>query len=287
MNSLAHTGLRRSAMFCVYGLAEAALAVTFPKPGTEYGWIRVNRHKLSIGARIELNPLDVRDSLELMCVGTPVPTTEIRICGADCQALEPEWVGHIWIRGPSVSAGYFGDPQATADAIDAEGWLDTNDLGFFHEGNLYIAGRSKELLFVNGQNYYPYDLENIAQRAPGLELGKVVVAGVRRPGAQSEQLVVFVLHRGGMSEFVLTAQAVARLVNEHTGLEVAKVVPVKRIPKTTSGKVQRHVLEQAHINGDFDAELAELDSLIAACDRGSGPVGSELESRLQSLCETA
>src|SRR5258708_27298152 len=67
MNSLAHTGLRRSAMFCVYGLAEAALAVTFPKPGTEYGWIRVNRHKLSIGARIELNPLDVRDSLELMC----------------------------------------------------------------------------------------------------------------------------------------------------------------------------------------------------------------------------
>jgi hypothetical protein len=137
-------------------------------------------------------------------------------------------------------------------------WLDTGDLGVVHEGELYITGRAKEIIVINGQNYYPYDLENIAQRAPGLELGKVVVAGYTKPGAQSEELVVFVLHRGGMAEFVSTALAVSRLVNEHTGLEVAKVVPVRKIPKTTSGKVQRHVLEQAHINGDFDADLAEL-----------------------------
>src|SRR4029077_13034356 len=123
---------------------------------------------------------------------------------------------------------------------------------------------------INGQNYYPYDLENIARRAPGLDLGKVVVAGVRQPGAQSEELVVFVLHRGTLAEFVSTAQAVSRLVNEHTGLEVARVIPVKRIPKTTSGKLQRHVLEQAHINGDFDSDLAELGVLIAASRRGSG-----------------
>lgn len=287
MNSLAHTGLRRSAMFCVYGLAEAALAVTFPKPGTEYGWIRVNRHKLGIGARIELNPLDVRDSLELMCVGTPVPTTEIRICGADCQALEPEWVGHIWIRGPSVSAGYFGDPQATADAIDAEGWLDTNDLGFFHEGNLYIAGRSKELLFVNGQNYYPYDLENIAQRAPGLDLNKVVVAGVGKSDAEGEDLCVFVLHRKGTEEFTPIAAAVRRLINEHTGLEVAQVIPVNRIPKTTSGKVQRHVLVRAFIDGDFDQELLALNALRST-QEAAGPVsGVDLEETLRRICEAA
>jgi hypothetical protein len=116
----------------------------------------------------------------------------------------------------------------------------------------------------------------------------VIVAGVRRPGVQSEELVVFVLHRGGMAEFVSTAQAVSRLVNEHTGLEVARVIPVRRIPKTTSGKVQRHVLERAHINGDFDSEIAELEKMIGARDRdrGSNLVGSELESRLQNLCET-
>jgi len=187
----------------------------------------------------------------------------------------------------SEERGYFADPAATTVAFDIEGWLDTGDLGVVHEGELYITGRAKEIIVINGQNYYPYDLENIAQRVPGLELGKVVVAGVRKPGAQSEELVVFVLHRGPMAEIVSTAQAVSRLVNEHTGLEVAKVIPIKRIPKTTSGKVRRHVLEQAHINGDFDAELAELKNLIVARDRGSSPVGFELEARLQTLCETA
>ncbi len=104
-------------------------------------------------------------------------------------------------------------------------------------------------------------MENIAQRAPGLELNKVVAAGVAKPGSQGEELVVFVLHRGTMADFLPTAAAVSRLVNEHTGLEVAQVIPTKRIPKTTSGKVQRHLLEQAYIEGEFDAELAELKAL--------------------------
>jgi aryl carrier-like protein len=99
--------------------------------------------------------------------------------------------------------------------------------------------------------------------------------------------VVFVLHRGAVSEFLPTATAVGRLINEHTGLEVAQVIPVKRIPKTTSGKVQRHLLEQAHIDGEFDAELAELQALRAA-HGGTAPVGgSDLETRLQSICEAA
>ena len=195
-------------------------------------------------------------------------------------------VGHILIRGPSVTRGYFGDPEATALAIGADGWVDTGDLGVLHEGALYITGRSKEIIFINGQNYYPYDLENIAQRAPGLDLNKVVAAGVAKPGAQGEELVVFVLHRGSMEEFLPTAAAVSRLINEHTGLEVAQVIPVKRIPKTTSGKVQRHLLEQAYIEGEFDADLAALEALRKA-HAGSHVTGSDLEARLQSICEAA
>jgi acyl carrier protein len=156
-----------------------------------------------------------------------------------------------------------------------------------HEGALYIAGRSKEIIFVNGQNYYPYDLENIAQRAPGLELNKVVAAGVRRPGSEVEELVVFVLHRGELAEFLPTAVAVARLINELTGIEVAQVVPVKRIPKTTSGKVQRHLLEQPYADGEFDLELAELARLRAQRATAGEVSGSELEARLQAICEAA
>ncbi len=178
-------------------------------------------------------------------------------------------------------------PKATAAAIDANGWLDTGDLGVIHEAALYIVGRAKEIIFVNGQNYYPYDLENIAQRAPGLDLNKVVAAGVAKPGSQGEELVMFVLHRGDMAEFLPTANAVSRLINEHTGLEVAQVIPTKRIPKTTSGKVQRHLLEQAYIDGEFDGELAELKTLRESRGASEREAGAGLEARLQALCEAA
>ncbi len=95
------------------------------------------------------------------------------------------------------------------------------------------------------------------------------------------------LHRGSMAEFLPTAAAVSRLINEHTGLEVAQVIPTKRIPKTTSGKVQRHLLEQAYIDGEFDAELAELEALREARRRSRQVSGTALENRLQSICEAA
>ena len=286
MSTLAYTGLARKAMYPVYGLAEASLAVTLPALGGEYRWLRVNRHRLGVGAELEVNPAENRDALELIAVGRPVPYTEVRIADDARRPLPDGRVGHILIRGANVTRGYFGDEAATSAAIDAEGWLDTGDLGVVREGELYITGRAKEIIFVNGQNYYPYDLENIAQRAPGLELGKVVAAGVSKPGSQGEELVVFVLHRTGMDEFLPTALAVSRLVNEHTGLEVSRVVPVKRIPKTTSGKVQRHLLEESYVNGEFDPELAELARLRDA-GHGAAVSGNELEARLQTICETA
>jgi acyl-CoA synthetase (AMP-forming)/AMP-acid ligase II/acyl carrier protein len=287
MTRLAYTGLRRFAMYPVYGLAEATLAASLPTPETDYRWIRVNRHKLSVGTEIDINPAAPRDALEIMCVGHVVPNTELLIADDSRTGLPDGRVGHILIRGASVTRGYFGDEAATAAAIDANGWLDTGDLGVIHEAGLYIAGRAKEIIFVNGQNYYPYDLENIAQRAPGLDLNKVVAAGVAKPGSQGEELVVFVLHRSGMEEFLPTANAVSRLINEHTGLEVAQVIPTKRIPKTTSGKVQRHLLEQAYVEGEFDAELAELNTLREARGGTDAQAGVGLEARLQTLCETA
>ena len=287
MTRLAYTGLKRQAMYPVYGLAEACLAATLPPIDSDYRWIRVNRHKLNVGAQIELNPVEGRDVLELMCVGHVVPNTELLVADDARVGLPDGRVGHILIRGASVTRGYFGDAQATAAAIDADGWLDTGDLGVVHEAALYIAGRAKEIIFVNGQNYYPYDLENIAQRAPGLDLNKVVAAGVATLSSQGEELVVFVLHRGDMPTFLPTANAVSRLINEHTGLEVAQVIPTKRIPKTTSGKVQRHLLEAAYIEGEFDTELAELKALREARGASEREAGAGLEARLQSLCEAA
>jgi hypothetical protein len=125
MSTLAYTGLKRQAMYPVYGLAEASLAVTLPELGSDYRWVRVNRHKLAVGSAVEFNPADGRDALELMCVGRVVPNTELRIADELRAPLPNGIVGHILIRGPSVTRGYFGDPEATALAISADGWVDT------------------------------------------------------------------------------------------------------------------------------------------------------------------
>lgn len=284
---LESTGLRRTAMYPVYGLAEASLAVSFPALGLEPRSICIDRHRANVGQRIGLVPVEHRDAVELMDVGRPIPFCEVRIADDSGAELPEEHVGHILIRGGNVTRGYFEAPEADAAAFTADGWLRTGDLGFFRSGHLFISGRAKEIIFVNGQNYYPHDLENIAIRAPGLELGKVVAAGVRPHGAQTDQLVLFVLHRAGLEEFLPVATEAARLLNEHTGLEVAEVVPVKRIPKTTSGKIQRHLLEQSYLDGEFAAELAQL-SVLRASRRGAGvPTRGAIEARLKDICDAA
>ena len=285
---LASQSLDRNAMFPVYGLAEASLAVSFPPVGRAYRAVQLNRHKLAVGTRAEVLQRASRDALGLVSVGKAIPLCELRIAADDDTPLADGHIGHIHIRGGNVTGGYFNAPEVNAETFTADGWLRTGDLGLVLDGETYITGRYKEILFVNGQNYYPHDLEAIAQRAPGMELGKVVVAGARPPGAETDQLVVFLLHRGDLADFLPVATEATRLINEHTGLEVADVVPVNRIPKTTSGKIQRHLLEEQYAEGEFAAALAELAQLRATRSAGAGTaVGGEgLESQLLRICNS-
>ena len=287
LQRLAPAKLRREAMFPVYGLAEASLAVSFPQLGSLPRSISLNRHRMNVGEQVVHVSPDDRDAVTLMSVGRAIPYCRLRLVDDADQPVPEGRIGHIQISGDNVTQGYYENPEANAATLTADGWVRTGDLGLIHEGELYISGRAKEIIFVNGQNYYPHDIESIAQRADGLDLGKVVAAGVRPRGAQTDHLVVFVLHRGDMASFLPVAIQVARLVNEHAGLEVAEVVPVKRIPKTTSGKIQRHLLEQSYVEGEFDAELTELRALREA---QRGPISvtrTELEDKLKSICDAA
>ena len=295
MKRLAPAKLRPAAMYPVYGLAEATLVVTFPQPpGEVYEYVSVDRHQLNVGKQPAPLRKEHPDALSIMAVGQPVPYSKVRIAGDDDQELPENHIGHILISGDNVTKGYFENPEANAKgftAADSNGirWLRTGDLGMMKGGKLFITGRAKEIIFVNGQNYYPHDIESIAIRAEGLELGKVVAAGVRPKGASTDDLILFVLHRMDMKEFMPIAAQVTRLVNEHTGLEVAHVVPVKRIPKTTSGKIQRHLLEEDYVNGVYAAELTELAALRAAADAAGGVkvTSNELERKIKDICDAA
>ncbi len=277
-------GLGAQAMFPVYGLAEASLAVSFPALNTPYRVARFDRHRLVVGQAAGFASEDSRDALTLMNVGRAIPGTEVRIAAENSAPLPEGYVGQLLIKGENVTKGYFEAPELTAELISQDGWLNTGDLGVLLAGQLFITGRAKEIIFVNGQNYYPHDLEAIAQAAPGMELGKVVAAGCRPVGAESDQLTFFVLHRGTLLEFRPIAAAITRLINEQTGLEVAYVVPVKRIPKTTSGKIQRVALENAFVAGEFAEEMATLQQQAESAPTTAEPsVG--VQSVIQGICD--
>jgi len=287
LDRLAPAKLARTTMYPVYGLAEASLAVTFPPLNSPMQTLTLNRHKLGVGDEIVRVAADDKDAIELVSEGVAIPNSRVRIAGDDDQPLPEGRVGHVHISGANVTHGYYENPQANAASFTADKWLKTGDLGVMVGGNLYITGRAKEIIFVNGQNYYPHDLEAIAQRVQGLDLGKVVAAGARPRGAQTEQLVVFVLHRSGVEEFLPIATEVGRLINEQVGLEVAEVVPVKRIPKTTSGKIQRHLLEEGYVNGEFDAELQQLAALRQAQRGTQSSAQNQIEDNLRQIVEGA
>ncbi len=266
LDALGPLGLSRRSMYPVYGLAEATVGVSLGEPGKPYSRVIADRHSLSIGDRFEAAAPGTPDAVSFVRVGNAIRDCEIRIVGDDDEVLDDDRIGHIQLRGGSVTDRIYGDPAATAALFSVDGWLRTGDCGLFSAGELVITGRQKDLIIVNGQNYYPHDIEEIVAGLDDLDLGKVVVAGATPAGAQTEELLVFVLYRQDLDAFRELADRVVRIVGEHAGLAVDHVIPVARIPKTTSGKIQRAHLLREYLDGGFAAVLDELAPEEAAGD---------------------
>jgi acyl-CoA synthetase (AMP-forming)/AMP-acid ligase II/acyl carrier protein len=287
LDRMAPYGLHRNSMYTVYGMAEASLAVTFPEPGAAMKFITVDRRSLGVGAAAQHVAADHPAALKLACEGRPIPYTSVQLLDDAGNEVGPGRVGHVLIRGDNVTRGYYENPEANAAAVSADGWVRTGDLGLWHEEELYVTGRSKEIIFVNGQNYYPHDLEMILQAEPGLEHGKVAAAGVRAPGAATDELVLFAVQRGDMKDFVGVAAKAVHLVNEHAGVEVARVVPIARMPKTTSGKIQRSALAESYANGEFAAELAAFDAAWEAAHAQGRAAAGGIERQIKAIVDDA
>ncbi|HEX8529673.1 MAG TPA: non-ribosomal peptide synthetase, partial [Cytophagales bacterium] len=262
VDALAPYGLPRGAMRPVYGLAEASLAVTISDLGDEVRALRVDRHCTNPGDQVVERQDD--NAVAFVNVGKAIDCCALRIAGDDGTPLPERTVGHVEIKGGSVTRGYYNNEAATRQAITPDGWLRTGDLGFLSEDALYITGRAKDIIFVNGQNYYPHDLERVAEAVPGIELNKIAVAGFFNPRTQQEEAIAFVFHRGSDEEFVPVARAVKALINDKVGLELDQVVPVRDMPRTTSGKLQRFRLLEAYRRGDYDGAVQAIHRLMAA-----------------------
>ncbi|MGB5627481.1 MAG: AMP-binding protein, partial [Woeseiaceae bacterium] len=168
--ALAPHGLKRTAMYPVYGLAEATVGVSLPTPGTEYSRIVVDRHSLRVGDSYRAADPGDSDAVSFVKVGAAIRDVEIRITDDHDNVLGDGVIGNIQLLGGSVTERIYGDPEATAELFTPDHWLRTGDCGVFVDGQLVITGRQKDIIIVNGQNYYPHDIEEIIARLEGLDL---------------------------------------------------------------------------------------------------------------------
>ncbi len=277
LSALEPHGLQRTSMFPVYGLAEATVGVSIPVPGTEYSRVIADRHSIRVGDGLRIVAPEDDNAVSFVRVGNAIRDVSIRIVDDTGAVLDSGRVGNIQLQGASVTERVYGDESASKELFADERWLRTGDCGAFIDGQLIITGRQKDIIIVNGQNYYPHDIEEIIARLDTLDLNKVVVVGATPKGGQTEELVAFILYRKAAKDFASMIQRVRGLVGEKTGLQVDTVIPVARIPKTTSGKVQRSRLMQAYIDGEFDEVLCELQVLDAPA------VGAEQDPLLGEL----
>ena len=241
--AFAAAGLDPRAMRPCYGLAEATLAVTFDSAGE--------------GVRTAPVPDDGRgrgELVEVVSVGVPVPDTEVRVTSPDGAQLGEGRVGEVLVRGPGVFAGYWNDDEATRETLTADGWLRTGDLGFLRGGELYLSGRTKDILIVRGQNLMPHELEWIVEEVAG-------GGGACRAGAFSvprssgeEPVVVVEVDGDARSDLSAVEREIRDRVGRRLALVLADVAFVRRgkIPKTTSGKVQRRELRARYLARELE-----------------------------------
>lgn len=284
--ALAPCGLRSEAMYTVYGMAEATVAVSFPPVGQKFSWVTLARGSLSLGQPVREVEEASPDGLSFVEEGTAVDGCRTRICGDDDRELPQNVLGHIQISGVNVTAGYYNDEPATAGVFTPDGWLRTGDLGFVRNGNLIVTGRSKDIIFIHGGNYYPHDLERVAEESAGIESGKCACCGVASAEDLEERIVFFVVHKKSPATFLELKSRLVREVSQKTGLIVAEVIPIPEIPKTTSGKPQRYKLKSRYLDGGYDTVRRELNRLEAepAFSPAGPPDANGCEERLLEIC---
>lgn len=260
-------GFDNGSHYPAYGLAEASLAVTFPPPGRGPVIDVINRERLEKdGVVASCGPKD--SPMSLVACGRPLPDMEIRIVADDGSVLEDRVRGHLQFRGPSALDSYYNNPEATRQVKDSDGWVKTGDLAYISEGELYLTGRSRDLIVIGGRNLHPEDIEDIVASVQGVRRGCVAAFGVQDDEEGTESLVVVAeskSHREGPEKEALV-KAISAEITRQLGLPPDRVLLVAphTVPKTPSGKIRRSETRQRLLEnrlnrpGGVVAQVAQL-----------------------------
>ena len=263
-------GFKKEAMYPSFGMAEASLGVAFTELGEGMKTISVDGPVLWGSGDVKHVPEDDENAVRLVSCGPPFPGHQIQIFEPEDALSErplPEGkVGEIRIAGPSVMRGYWEDAERTREAF-AGPFLRTGDLGFLSSGHLFICGRSKEVIIVNGRNYYPQDMEWEAGKVDGVRRGNVVAFGAKDPSGQErdrERVVMAfeVQDAERLAQASGLGVAVRKAVQEGMGLTLDDLValPPGALPKTSSGKLQRAKTRELYETGELMGRVGARDA---------------------------
>jgi fatty-acyl-CoA synthase len=270
--ALAPAGFSEKAFVASYGLAECTLAVSFAKLDTGIEVDLVDERVLSgdmkpkqNGKKHSLNGVNgflaavsSNDNVAYRAVvncGTLIPGYELEIRDEYGNVLGDREIGRVFVRGPSVMREYYRDPEATAAALSPDGWLDTGDMGYVLKGSLYIVGRFKDMMIINGRNHWPQDIEWAVEQIPGVRTGDT--AAISIPGSDAEEvpLVLVQCRLRDEEERLALRRQIKDTVQQFLGIncEVMLVSP-RALPKTSSGKLSRSKARLDFLAGTLAAQ---------------------------------
>jgi 1-acyl-sn-glycerol-3-phosphate acyltransferase len=252
-----HYGFRREALMPVYGLAENSVGLAFPPLGRRPLIDTVERETFTRRELALPLAVDGSNGLRFVACGRPLPQHEIRVIDHAGRELPERHVGRVQFRGPSACSGYYRNPVATASLFDGD-WLNTGDLGYISSGEIYITGRSKDLIIIAGRNIYPQELEEAVAELDGIRKGNVAVFGSIDQESGTERLVVLAETRESAPPRLerlrsrINELAVQLLGNPPHDLVLAAP---QTIPKTSSGKIRRAAASELYARGLLGQQL--------------------------------
>jgi fatty-acyl-CoA synthase len=249
VDSFAEAGFEASAFCPSYGLAEATLAVSLMPPGEGIRLELVEETELSGGAPgAGERPRRYR---AIVNCGKPVSGMEIEVRAADGAALPDRGIGKVYVRGSSVMHSYFRDEEAT-NACLSGGWLDTGDMGYLSDGYIFIVGRAKDMIIINGRNHWPQDIEWAVEQLPGFKSGDIAAFAITGPSGEETPAVLVHCRVSDPQERGRLRDDIRERVRAITGISpVVELIPPRTLPRTSSGKLSRTKARNLYLSGEI------------------------------------
>ena len=250
VDAFAEAGFNATAFCPSYGLAEATLAVSLMPPGEGIRMELVEENVLSgVESGGEERPRRYR---AVVNCGKPVTGMEVEVRGPGGSPLADRGIGRIFVRGGAVMAGYFRDEESTAACLSDDGWLDTGDMGYLSGGYIYIVGRAKDMIIINGRNYWPQDIEWAVEQLPGFKSGDIAAFALTGPSGEETPAVLVHCRVSDPAERGRLRDHNPERVHAFTGhTPVVEQVPPRTLPRTSSGKLSRTKARSLYLSGEI------------------------------------